>query len=78
MFLTIFDLRSSIVLMFSIAAYPVCSLLYNMCLLNDNGSHVVLMLCYGESDPFIALDLTLKTPKKMHLKMSSAEVVCCK
>ena len=23
-------------------------------------------------------ELTLKTPREMHLKMSSAEVVCCK
>ena len=28
--------------------------------------------------PRLDIKLTLKTPRKMHLKISSAEVVCCK
>ena len=28
--------------------------------------------------PQVKVHLTLKRPRKMHLKMSSAEVVCCK
>ena len=32
----------------------------------------------GPPGPAVSLSLTLKAPRKMHLKMSSAEVVCCK
>ena len=35
---------------------------------------VVLMTLLSHS----SVSLTLKAPRKMHLKMSSAEVVCCK